>query len=411
MAPNPAELVKPGGSLSNANEPVIHVIPKEFYGAAVPAKHVVQAAAAPVAVAPAPTPAPAKAKGGNGGLIAVVVVLLMLLVGGAGASYYFLVLKKQTVKPAPVVCGDNACNGTETYASCSADCPAPAPVCGDNACNGTETYASCSADCPAPAPVCGDSKCEGSESYTSCPSDCPAPQPVCGDGKCEEGKEDLVSCPGDCRPPTPIAGQDIDSDGLTDLEETQIYGSDARNADSDNDTYVDLNELVNLYNPARPLPSMLKDNPGITSYENTKQSYTVYRPTSWSVRDGDDVKSEVHFIAPDGESIQILVQPKPADKSLLDWYLGQAPGMKPSEVTVFKTRQGHEALQSPDKMTAFINVGNRVIVLTYNLAKDNVMQYRATFLMMVQSLKAQPVSEVLMPAEKPSEETATAPAP
>jgi hypothetical protein len=190
---------------------------------------------------------------------------------------------------------------------------------------------------------------------------------------------------------------------LTDLEEVQIYDSDPRNADSDGDSYVDLNELVNLYNPSKSFPSQLKENAGITLYENVRQKYSVFRPTSWTVREGDEVMSDVFFTAPDGEAIEIVVQPKPADKSLMDWYLGQAPGMKASEITTFKTRQGHEALQTPDKLTSYIDVGNRVVMLNYHLGQDNVMQYRATFLMMAQSLKAQKVSEVLVPAEKPVE--------
>ena len=50
--------------------------------------------------------------------------------------------------PASPVCGDGSCNGTETNATCSTDCP---PVCGDGSCNGTETNATCSTDCPPPS--------------------------------------------------------------------------------------------------------------------------------------------------------------------------------------------------------------------------------------------------------------------
>ncbi len=54
----------------------------------------------------------------------------------------------------------------------------------------------------APNPIviaCGDNSCNGDETYLTCPSDCdePAPTVVCGDGICDWG-EDLNNCPGDC---------------------------------------------------------------------------------------------------------------------------------------------------------------------------------------------------------------------
>jgi len=59
-------------------------------------------------------------------------------------------------KPRPV-CGDRACNGTETCSSCPQDCgqcppPPPSVVCGDGICNGSETCSICSIDCGACTP-------------------------------------------------------------------------------------------------------------------------------------------------------------------------------------------------------------------------------------------------------------------
>ena len=97
----------------------------------------------------------------------------------------------------PPACGDGACNGTESAASCPADCGPPPPACGDGACNGTESAASCPADCGPPPPACGDGACNGTESAASCPADCGPPPPACGDGACN-GTESTTSCPADC---------------------------------------------------------------------------------------------------------------------------------------------------------------------------------------------------------------------
>ncbi len=75
------------------------------------------------------------------------------------------------------VCGDNACNGTETAATCPQDC---APVCGDNACTGTETPETCPQDCVV---GCGDKVCdaEAGETCSTCAEDCGACPTVPGE--------------------------------------------------------------------------------------------------------------------------------------------------------------------------------------------------------------------------------------
>jgi V8-like Glu-specific endopeptidase len=59
----------------------------------------------------------------------------------------------------------------------------------------TGTYAmSCDAW---PAIFCGDDECNGEETWEDCPEDCPPPVEGCGDGLCGEG-EDFSTCPKDC---------------------------------------------------------------------------------------------------------------------------------------------------------------------------------------------------------------------
>ena len=50
-------------------------------------------------------------------------------------------------------------------------------------------------------------------------------------------------------PPVVDPNADSDSDGLTDIEELKIYGTDPKNPDTDGDGYSDGDEVKNGYNP------------------------------------------------------------------------------------------------------------------------------------------------------------------
>ncbi|MEY4722556.1 MAG: hypothetical protein RLZZ324_69 [Candidatus Parcubacteria bacterium] len=373
MADKPTGLTKPAGSVPQGAGPVIHVIPEQFYGAAIRQKVVEPpSAAAPSATGsvtppgmPPKPPAPA-AKKSRLPLFALLAVVVLLL--GGGVAYFLLAPKTPQV----------AVNAPK------------APFCGDGSCDAaTESVANCSADCKAPAPVCGDSKCDASESTTSCPADCgapPAPAAVCGDGTCTAPGETAQTCEADCKAAPPKPGSDLDSDGLSDQEEKEVFGTDINSPNTDKDAFVDLNEALNLFDPAKPSPAMLRDNPHIATYTDTASGYSLLRPSAWTAKDATAEDKTATFTAPSGEFISVLVSDKPAAQELMDWYLAQAPGVTSSQVEPYVTRGGYQAILSPDRMTAFVDLGNRVAVVSYNLGKATEVQYRVTFQMMVQSI-------------------------
>lgn len=96
------------------------------------------------------------------------------------------------------VCGDGACNGSETPTSCAEDCLTAG--CGDFICDTAagETASSCAGDC-APS-TCGDDLCSGTESCSSCAADCGACT-ACGNGSCENTEScaaGAAQCTADC---------------------------------------------------------------------------------------------------------------------------------------------------------------------------------------------------------------------
>jgi hypothetical protein len=174
---------------------------------------------------------------------------------------------------------------------------------------------------------------------------------------------------------------------MTDAEETGIYGTNVNESDSDGDSFVDLNEVINLFDPAKPRPSMLADNPGIAVYKNPVQGYEIFRPAAWIVTEKGEEGKETYFTSPKGEFIQVLVEANDEGKTLMDWFLEQSPGVSSSEVQLFKTLGGYEEILSPDKMTAFVAAGQRVFVVSYNLGDRDKIEYKITFKMVVNSLK------------------------
>jgi len=122
------------------------------------------------------------------------VVLFALVMAGACGS------PGSGVAPGVPRCGDLACNGAETCATCGSDCGAcNVAYCGNGACDGDELCATCSNDCgTCPTAACGDGSCGAGETCQGCPGDCGfCDLADCGDGTCEAG-ESCANCQGDC---------------------------------------------------------------------------------------------------------------------------------------------------------------------------------------------------------------------
>lgn len=379
----PEGLQKPAGMQQPKEELDIHVIPEKFHGAALKKKlPKVMPEKPPVVAVPGvkpPLPGQVVPKK-NTKLVIILVVAAVVLIGGGVVAY--LLLTKEPPVPAPI-CGNAQCEAGETLASCAVDCTPPAQ-CGNAKCETGETATSCAADCKPPT-QCGNKTCEEGETEASCAVDC-TPPAVCGNAKCETG-ETTASCGQDCKPPEPVPGTDTDSDGLTDLEERSIYQTDPRLSNSDGDTYVDLNEVLNLFDPHDPTPLPLTNNSGISVHADATLGYEIYRPTGWTLGAGPE--GQTRFNAPTGERIDLLVEDLATGDTLRDWYLALDPAAGAS-AAVQMTLRGYEVIVSPNRMSMFIRGGDRVFIVTYDLNGSSAIQYRVTFEMMVNSFRLPP---------------------
>jgi len=185
---------------------------------------------------------------------------------------------------------------------------------------------------------------------------------------------------------------DSDEDGLTDKEE-ELYGTDPHKPDTDKDSYPDGLELINLYNPLAGAGAKLAISGLINSYTNPIYNYTLYYPAGWLVRALDETNREVMFTSATGEFIEVIVQDNPRKISLETWYREQFPEIDLSQIR--KTLvDNKDAIWSLDGQTIYIGTPDNIYSLTYNSGKEEKLNFKTTFEMMIRSFKLPSLSEV-----------------
>jgi len=347
---DPQILQKPvttaGATSASPVLPLIKTMPEKYIGAAAGKPPVVRQIVETKVVAPLPPPKPSAPKPPKKSHKRrnIIIISAVVLAAGIGAAAYILFM------PAPKV-------------------PVPPPV---NINKPVVVNTNINVPPPPPAPVCGNGVLENGE-------------------QCDAGAQNGATgsgCTADCQivakpvlPPN--TGVDSDSDGLTDVEETTIYGTNPLNADTDGDTFNDGNEVAHLYDPNKKTPALLKDSSDIKTIANQTESYSVLVPKNWTTN-GENT-AQFLATAPTGEIFEVLVTDKPKDQSLVEWYLAMSPGASAADVLRFKTLQGYDALRSPDRLTTYIDPGNgELYTLTYSYDDKTTLEFRTTYEAFVQ---------------------------
>jgi len=207
------------------------------------------------------------------------------------------------------------------------------------------------------------------------PEEVPETPPV------EEEEPEVEEVP-EVFPVETIPGVDSDSDGLTDVEETEVYGTHPKLPDTDSDGFLDGNEVFHRYNPAGTAPGTLFESGLVKEYVGAYQetSYQFYLPSVWKVNDTDDI-----FVleVPTGEGFLIGFQAKQADQALKDWV---------SENTILEdgivgsTKNGLGLVQAENQLTAYVDLGTGVMIFTYDTGIKTRIDYLQSFQMMLNSV-------------------------
>jgi cysteine-rich repeat protein len=324
------------------SEPVIKTMPEKYIGAAAGKPPVIREIVETKAVPPPPpkpaSKVPVKKNNKRRNVIIISVAVLLL---GVGAAAFILFMPATPVKP--------VVNANK-----------PVVVINTNT-------------TPPPLPVCGNGLIESGEQCDSA-----SLNGVVGSG-C------TATCTTEVAKPAlpPNTGVDSDSDGLTDVEEKDIYGTDSYNFDTDHDTFNDGNEVSHLYDPNKKTPALLKDAKSNKVVADQIGGYSVVVPAAWSVSGQNTDKLMV--TVPSGEFFQVMVVDKPKDQSLIEWYMAMSPGTNSDDTLRFKTVQGYDALRSPDRITTYIDPGNgHLYTLSYSFDDKATLEFRTTYEAFVQ---------------------------
>lgn len=179
------------------------------------------------------------------------------------------------------------------------------------------------------------------------------------------------------------AGTDSDEDGLTDKEE-EVLGTNVNGQDSDGDGYKDLAEVNNSYNPTGA--GKLSDDKKLGTYANTTFNVSVLYPVAWqqTVASSDD---SIIFTAPDGQFIQVLVQPNSDREDIVSWYK-KTFDVENIPTTQLVTNPNWDGVRTPDGLTAYLTNKDKsyIFVVTYNLGNSRVLNYKNILELMLRSL-------------------------
>lgn len=181
----------------------------------------------------------------------------------------------------------------------------------------------------------------------------------------------------------PVPVIDEDSDGLNNDEEV-VLGTNPNSLDSDGDTYTDLAEINNGYDPIGL--ERLEYNINLQEYANSVGSYRLFRPKTWEIEALDD-NNTVIFTAPDNSLIQISVQKNINQQSIVGWY-GSA---FPTSVITYDKLNSHanwEGIFSDDGLNFYLtDDGQQYIYVISYISADGRLVYPNIFQLMINSLQ------------------------
>ncbi len=192
-------------------------------------------------------------------------------------------------------------------------------------------------------------------------------------------------------PTLPPDGLDSDSDGLTDVEERNVFTSNDRSPDSDGDSYLDANEAFNLYDPSAKAPAKLIASSAFQVVTSTL-GWQLLVPKNWTREDMVDAQKTI-FRTSTGEVFVLEIIP--FTESVNRDSIGRFLGIAGETLVAFESNKyRQEAWLAPDRLTLLfpwkttaVSGAHAVVKLQYELQAQSFVNYRTTFGILANSLR------------------------
>jgi hypothetical protein len=421
-APNNIPAEAPAGKAQ------IHVIPAQFYGAALKTRLQTSKKSEVSTVAGAPK--------NKSGVVPVLLSLVLLLILGAGG--YFAYLNRDKLFGAPPSDDTSAVVIPETQPEDIPPPPPPPPPSAPSGLTATSTNSrsvtlswsdasdnesafrierrpedqtiySRVTDLPPNSTTFQDNSVQASSTYYY--------RVIARNeqGESEASNEAMVQTsalppPPPTIEPLPPAGLDTDSDGITDLEE-MLFSTDARNPDTDSDGFLDGNEVFNLYNPNGRAPAKLMDS-GYVRTISGNVGWQMTIPKDWNLTMDSPDGSQASIASTQGESFVITVEDYDNTQNIIDWYMAQYPDVDKAMILSYKSKGGYEGIIGADLLTTYIPWNGKIFIFTYQMNKQSFINFRTVYSMMLNSLELTGLTQAIVPAgtgQLPFEPAATVP--
>lgn len=220
-------------------------------------------------------------------------------------------------------------------------------------------------------------------------------------GESESSNEATVTTPPLPPPPKeveplPPAGLDTDSDGITDLEES-LFGADPRSPDTDLDGFLDGNEVFNLYNPNGRAPAKLNEG-GLTRQVSSDLGWKILIPEQWELEMNETDGSRATIKSKHGETFAISTEENPQGLSALDWYVAKNPSVDKAKLLLYRSKGGYEGIIGEDLLTTYLPWNGKIFIFKYEMNGQPFINYRTVYSMMLNSLELSGLTSKIIPA-------------
>jgi len=183
-----------------------------------------------------------------------------------------------------------------------------------------------------------------------------------------------------------VVSKDTDQDGLTDLEES-LFKTQNQLKDSDNDGYIDSQEVKSGYNPNGT--GRIEATDLVKTYTSSQSNYSILYPTSWIESADPNNKDGIMFTSETAEFIEVTAYDNPSGLSARDWYISESPNVNTSLITTVSNWDNSlsNGVKSVDGLNVYYSYDGKIYVISYNINIQQETNYKAVFEVMYKSFK------------------------